>query len=62
MLLDDIITLVHSFSHRMVRQTSYYAGIERESISELLFPTALAFATYAVPRGNFVLGGLQAMF
>lgn len=62
MLLDDIVTLVHSYSHRMVRQTSYYAGIERESISELLFPTALAFATYAVPRGNFVLGGLQAMF
>lgn len=61
-VLSDITTLVHSFSHRMVRQTSYYAGIDRESISELLFPLALAFVTYAVPRGDFVLGGLQAMF
>ena len=61
-VLSEITTLVHSFSHRMVRQTSYYAGIDRESISELLFPTALAFVTYAVPRGDFVLGGLQAMF
>jgi len=46
----------------MVRQTSYYAGIDRESISELLFPAALTCVTYAVPRGDFVLGGLQAMF
>ena len=61
-VLSDITTLIHSFSHRMVRQTSYYAGIDRESISELLYPTALAFVTYAVPRGDFVLGGLQAMF
>lgn len=61
-VLSEITTLVHSFSHRMVRQTSYYAGIDRESISELLFPTALTFVTYAVPRGDFVLGGLQAMF
>lgn len=61
-VLSDITTLVHSFSHRMVRQTSYYAGIDRESISELLFPAALTCVTYAVPRGDFVLGGLQAMF
>ena len=61
-VLLDITTLVHSFSHRMVRQTSYYAGIDRETISELLFPTALTCVTYAVPRGDFVLGGLQAMF
>ncbi len=61
-VLHDITTLVHSFSHRMVRQTSYHAGIDRESISELLFPMALTCVTYAVPRGDFVLGGLQAMF
>ena len=54
-VFSDLTTLVHSFSHRMVRQTSYYAGIDRESISELLFPMALTFVTYAVPRGDFVL-------
>ncbi len=55
-------TLIHSYSHRMVRQSSFYAGIDRNALSELLFPAALAFVTLAVPRGDFVLGGLQAMF
>ena len=60
-VLNDLETLIHSYSHRMVRQVSFYAGIDRESLSELLFPKALSFVTYAVPRGDFVLGGLQAM-
>ena len=55
-------TLIHSYSHRMVRQSSFYAGIDRNALSELLFPAALAFVTFAAPRGDFVLGGLQAMF
>ncbi|MGO8061457.1 hypothetical protein ACC716_25040 [Rhizobium johnstonii] len=60
-VLADITLLIHSLSHRMLRQTSFYAGIDREALSELLFPTTLSFVTYAVPRGDFVLGGLQAM-
>ena len=55
-------TLIHSYSHRMIRQSSFYAGIDRNALSELLFPTTLSFVTYAVPRGDFVLGGMQAMF
>lgn len=58
----EVETLIHSYSHRMVRQSSVYAGIDRNALSELLFPTALAFVTFATPRGDFVLGGLQAMF
>ena len=58
----DVVTLVHSLSHRMVRHTSFYAGIDRNALSELLFPLSLSFVTYAVPRGDFVLGGLQALF
>lgn len=59
---EDVLTLVHSMSHRLVRHTSYYAGIDRNALSELLFPYTLCFVTYAVPRGDFVLGGLQALF
>ena len=55
-------TLIHSLSHRTIRQASLYAGIDRNSLSELLFPTALSFVVYAEPRGGFVLGGLQALF
>ena len=54
--------LIHSFSHRMVRQSSFYAGIDRNALSELLFPATLSFVTFAIPRGDFVLGGLQAMY
>lgn len=61
-IFDDVLTLVHSFSHRMVRHASFYAGIDRNALSELLFPYGLAFVTYAVPRGDFVLGGLQALY
>lgn len=59
---DDVVTLIHSMSHRVVRQASFYAGIDRNALSELLFPYTLCFVTYAVPRGDFVLGGLQALF
>lgn len=58
----DLATLVHSVSHRMVRHAAFFAGIDRNALSELLFPTTLAFVMYAVPRGGFVLGGLQALY
>ena len=59
---EEIERLIHSYSHCMIRQASFYAGIDRNALSELLFPVALTFVTFATPRGDFVLGGLQAMF
>ena len=58
----DLLTLVHSMSHRLIRQTAVLAGIDRNSLAELLIPTHLAFFVYAGARGDFVLGGLQALF
>lgn len=58
----DLTRLVHSISHRVVRHAAFFAGIDRNALSELIFPTTLCFITYAVPRGGFVLGGLQALF
>lgn len=58
----SLLTLVHSMSHRFIRQLSVYAGVDREAISEYLVPRHLGFFLYAVPRGDFVLGGLQAVF
>jgi hypothetical protein len=57
-----LATLVHSYCHRAMRRLSPIAGVERESLAEYLFPHLLAFAIYAAPRGEFVLGGLQAVF
>jgi hypothetical protein len=57
-----LLTLVHSYAHRFIRETAVFAGIERVALSELLVPRHLAFYVYAAPRGEFVLGGLQALF
>jgi hypothetical protein len=61
-LTTDVDTLVHSFAHRLIRLTAVHAGIERNALSELLVPRHLGFFIYAAARGDFVLGGLQAVF
>jgi hypothetical protein len=61
-VLEDIVELVHSYAHRLIRLTAVHAGIERNSLSELLVPAHLGFFLYAASRGDFVLGGLQAVF
>lgn len=58
----DLLKLIHSYAHRFLRETAVFAGIERASLAELLVPRHLAFYIYAAPRGDFVLGGLQALF
>ncbi|MFI9797698.1 DUF1998 domain-containing protein [Streptomyces sp. NPDC052302] len=57
-----VAELVHSYAHRLIRQTAVFAGIDRESLGEHLLPAHCAFFLYAQPRGEFVLGGLQAVF
>jgi len=61
-LLKCVTTLVHSYAHAMIRRASLYAGIERSSLCELVLPHALSFFVYAPAKGDFVLGGLQALF
>jgi hypothetical protein len=57
-----LMRLVHSYAHRVIRRLSVLAGIDRESLAEYLVPTHAAFIVYAAARGDFVLGGLQAVF
>ncbi|MGV6991242.1 hypothetical protein ACUY3U_07230 [Gordonia amicalis] len=58
----ELLKLVHSYSHRLMRLTSVFAGIDRDSLSEFLLPLHLAFFMYATPKGDFVLGGMQSVF
>ena len=58
----DLLRLVHSYSHRVIRRIASFSGIDRDSLSEYLIPEHLAFAIYAAASGDFVLGGLQALF
>jgi hypothetical protein len=57
-----VTTLVHSYSHALIRRAAVFAGIERNALSELVLPQMFAFFVYAAARGDFVLGGLQALF
>lgn len=61
-LRSDLEQLVHSYSHRFIRCTAVHAGIDRNALSELLVPLHLGFFVYAAARGDWVLGGLQAVF
>ena len=58
----DLLTLLHSYAHRTIRRLAAYAGIERDGLAEYLLPHHLGFIVYAASRGDFVLGGLQAVF
>lgn len=57
-----LTTLVHSYAHRFIRVAALHAGIERNSLAELLVPMHFGFFIYAAAKGDFVLGGLQAVF
>ncbi len=58
---EDLVSLVHSYAHRFIRQTSVLAGIDRDALSEYLVPSHLGFFIFSAGRGGFVLGGLQAV-
>jgi hypothetical protein len=58
----NLLTLVHSYAHRAIRRLASFAGIERDGLAEYLLPHHLSFVIYAASRGDFVLGGLQAVF
>lgn len=58
----DLFMLVHSYAHRAMRIGAKFAGIDRSALAELLVPLHLGFFVYAAARGDFVLGGLQAVF
>jgi hypothetical protein len=58
----DLLQLVHSYAHRAIRQLSVFAGVDRESLGEYLLPSHGTFFIYAATRGDFVLGGVQAVY
>jgi len=57
-----LLQLVHSYAHRTIRRLASFAGIERDGLAEYLLPHHLSFVVYSASRGDFVLGGLQAVY
>jgi hypothetical protein len=58
----ELLTLIHSYAHRVIRRISVLAGIDMNGLSEYLVPHHLGFFVFAAARGDFVLGGLQAVY
>jgi hypothetical protein len=58
----QLLSLVHSYSHRVIRRIAGFCGIDQDSLAEYLIPQHAAFIVYATSRGDFVLGGLQGVF
>lgn len=58
----DVLRLIHTYAHRLIRQTAVFSGIERDALSEYLVPHHLGFFLYPAARSDFVLGGIQAVF
>lgn len=61
-LQELVTTLIHSMAHRVVRVAAVHTGVEGTSLAEFLVPLHLGFFIYAAARGDFVMGGLQAVF
>lgn len=61
-IYEDLKLLVHSYAHRFIRRIATFSGIERASLGEFLIPWHTTFIVYGQARGDFVLGGLQAVF
>jgi hypothetical protein len=57
-----LLEVLHSYTHRLIRTLAAFAGIERDALAEYLVPHHLCAIVYAAGRGEFVLGGLQAVF
>lgn len=57
-----LLTLLHSYAHRLIRVLAVIAGVERDGLAEYLLPHHLSVIVYASARGQFVLGSLQAVF
>jgi len=57
-----VYRLTHSLSHLLLRQAASIAGIDRNSLGEVLFPNVPAFAIYTGSSEGFSLGGMYTLF
>lgn len=57
-----VFGLLHTLSHLFVRQAALLCGLDHNSISEYLLPSALTFAIYSNHRFGATIGALTALY
>ena len=53
-------TLIHTFSHILIKQSSIFTGLDENSCAELLFPLDASFMIYSTSNVN--IGGFEYAF
>lgn len=56
----DVTILLHTLAHLLIRQSELFTGLSRESLSEMIFPPAMAFAIFSAEGSE--LGALRSAF
>lgn len=57
---DAVKTLIHTFSHILIKQSSVYTGLDEGTCSELVFPSDASFLIYSTSNVN--IGGFEYAF
>ncbi|WP_131820682.1 hypothetical protein [Desulfoscipio geothermicus] len=57
-----LFTLLHSFSHLVLRQCTMLSGFDLNTLSEYLLPKTMSFMIYVNNRSSFIIGGLFTVF
>lgn len=57
---DALKTLVHTYSHILIKQSSVFTGLDENSCAELIFPTDASFLIYST--SNINIGGFEYAF
>ena len=57
---DGLKTLIHTYSHILIKRSSLYTGLNEDSCGELLFPKVGAFMIYSTSNVN--IGGFLFVF
>lgn len=57
-----LYTLTHTLAHTFLASASSIAGLDKNSMSEILFPSVPAFVVYSNSSADFQLGGMFTLF
>lgn len=57
-----VFGVLHTISHALISTAHQYVGIDKDSLSEYLFPSHLSGLLYVSSHVEFTLGGIDAVF
>lgn len=62
MATKTIYTILHTISHIAIQSISKYSGLDKDSLTEMIFPNLCSILVYAQTNQAVVLGAITSMF